>query len=575
MKYAAIRLTLLALAVAPLWLAYAQLQQGSTIRAVILATLSATLAYLLVAKKWPKILDEDGEGIAGVWGLRAVCRKYSRPPPAYFSGRHLTAVGNEGYETKVCIYAYYLLKPPRIEEELPPGGEPCSPEFHVYPRPQPPVIFAERSEEVALIAWHERGVGAYPHGNATIRMPKTLKPPRQDNTWAEYRLYTDWIRQAKHLAYALLDRAKPSPTGEVRLGVDEHGGEYRLPLDHTGVFGSTGCGKSSTLALLAQRLAERGYRVWIVDPYGEYRLEGFETLYSVPDPLEKKMPTEALQLLEDASILAFGVQRGSYSPIVYQVVKQALSGSRNIEEVVSKLRRQIAQADRWDVEQAIAAALRRLEPLAEVKWLGKEIPGRVVFDISALTGMAKILAVNSVLEKAWEKGRTVVVVDEAGNLARTTGPGEYVALPALKKVIMLGRSRNVYVILADQYADRLPFSLLGQLTKIWMRHKPPLPLAAPQVVRGRLERLRTGEAIIDGTLVKIDPPPRLGTKLSSILEKITLEELKSFIEGNASPEVKRKVWRLGLARGSKLTERGRRVYRMLKEMRKTEEEAKE
>lgn len=50
------------------------------------------------------------------------------------------------------------------------------------------------------------------------------------------------------------------------------------------------------LALLATRLAERGYAVWIIDPYGEYDFEGFETLYSVPDPFYKKDPDKPRSL---------------------------------------------------------------------------------------------------------------------------------------------------------------------------------------------------------------------------------------------------------------------------------------
>jgi len=544
---------------------------GGYVRAALWFTATFIPFYIL---RWPKILDGDGEGIAGAWGLKATCKCYSSPPPPMFPGRGVVSISNEGYETKICTYTTYALRPPQVEGELPRGGRSCGPGFKAGGKPLPPPLAASRvthtdiTADVVAVAWDAEGKAAsiYLRGHDTVRIPRLLRPPTADNPYIEYEARLKYFSAARELAYTLLSRAKPRPSQGIRIGLDEQGREYRIPLTHMGVFGSTGCGKTSLLALLAERLAEKGYRTWIVDPYGEYTgLKSFQVLYTTPDPFELKSPEEITDLLETTSMIVFGPERGAYSPIVRQILLQTLRNSGNLKQAIAELERSIATSNRQDIISAAAAALRRLEPLRRIKWMkpGREIPDRAVFDISLLNPMARTLAANAIIEKAWETGNTVVLIDEAGSLARAVGQG-YVAIPALEKVLTLGRSRRTYIVLADQYADRLPYALLGQMTKIWMRTNPPVPRSAPEDIRDILPRLARGEALINGTLVKIDPPPKLKSKVAAVVDKVSLEELEAFLQGTAAEEVKIKLWILGLAKGSELTRLGKRVYSALK-----------
>ena len=575
MGYAALRLTLLALATAPLWLAYAQLQHptpGSTIRAAILATLSATLVYLLAVKRWPTHVDSEGNGIAGLWGLAVECRLYDQPlqNPHILYEDGVVAVQNLGYETLACVYKHYMFKRPETRLE-------AEPLFKVG-RPAPIYALKRPPRLGTVVLDPKTGWAAYyPPGTTKTRFPKPLPRPRTDNPYLELQL-AGTVEQARDLALRLLDSARLKPDfGGLRVGVDEYGCVVTLPDHHLGVWGATRSGKTTLLLNLA---AGEDGDVWVIDFFGEYRPlsgHGFEVVDRFPDPIAGLRPEEAVALLDTTVKLVFGE---GLTPIqytkLYEILKRA--GGRGVGAVIERIVEESEDTTyREEERNAYKALYWRLLPLSFADWSGwPGWPGRVVFDLSRLDDVSKVLVSNMVLSRAYRRGGLALVIDEAHRLARRTWRGD-VVMPVLADLVREAGALGVRIVVADQNPGEIPHVIVDQLVNMYLRYPKP-PVAVPEEIRRLITTLRLGEALLYNASiyrVRLDPPRiRPSPKkvfdtnilaLSELAEKVSLEEIEAYLRGEADRETLGKLKSLGVSKGSRrLTRLGRALYEYLR-----------
>ncbi|WP_284215344.1 MULTISPECIES: HAD-IIB family hydrolase, partial [Alphaproteobacteria] len=96
-------------------------------------------------------------------------------------------------------------------------------------------------------------------------------------------------------------RILPLPRRGILVGVDRQGLDvYIDQSDLVLVAGNSGCGKSSFMALLTERMADKGQEFCVIDPEGDYlQLENAVTIGGLRDPPATE---EALRLLLQADI---------------------------------------------------------------------------------------------------------------------------------------------------------------------------------------------------------------------------------------------------------------------------------
>ncbi|MEB3774361.1 MAG: DUF87 domain-containing protein [Desulfurococcales archaeon] len=97
---------------------------------------------------------------------------------------------------------------------------------------------------------------------------------------------------------------------------------------HVGVFGSTGSGKSTTLALLAKRVSGRGLRVVVLDWTGEYEslLSRLGASFKVLDPAAGEAPANPLSLA-----------RGGDIDMVLEILSKSLNLTQPQEYLLQKV----------------------------------------------------------------------------------------------------------------------------------------------------------------------------------------------------------------------------------------------
>ena len=577
MKYAALRLALLILAATPLWLAYTQLQHhtlGSTLRAALLATLSLTLLYLLAAKRWPTLVDSEGNGIAGLWGLTAQCKLYDQPPlnPSILYEDGVVAVQNLGYETLACVYKHYMFKKPETNSEAEPlfkVGMPAP----IYALKRPP----DRPLGTVVFDPKTGGAAYYPPGTRETRFPKPLPKPRTDNPYIELQLMGT-VEQARAYALHLLDAARPRPDfGGQKIGVDEYGYTVTLPDHHLGIWGATRSGKTTFLLNLA---ANETDDVWVIDFFGEYKplaKHGFEVVDSFPDPITSLKPEEAVALLDAAVKLVF---EEGFTPIQYTKLYEILRevGGKGVGAVIKRIVEESENINyREEERNAYKALYWRLLPLSFAAWRGwSEWSGKVVFDLSGLDEVSKVLVSNMILSRAYRRGSLILVIDEAHRLARRTWRGD-VVMPVLADLVREAGALGVKIIMADQNPGEIPHVIIDQLVNIYLRYPKP-PIAVPDEIKRLITTLRVGEALLYNTSIyrvrlfppRIKPLPKKVfdaniLALSSLAEQVNLEEIEAYLRGEADKETLRKLKKLGISKGGRrLTRLGRALYEFLR-----------
>jgi len=280
----------------------------------------------------------------------------------------------------------------------------------------------------------------------------------------------------------------PAPKEGIEIGEYEGGGALLLPFNtHVGVFGITGAGKSSLLALIARDLPED---VLVIDFWGEYTgLYGFEVVKPI-DPIAELPPEEAAEILDNSAELVWG-EDGRFTPIVYNVVVAALErveerlgrGMESVKNLVAELRRWREHEQRQDTAMAIDAALRRISLLRHD--YAYQLPqGRVVLDLSQLSDYAKVAVANSILYRLLKTGaqrRLTVIIDEVHCLAPTRGYSR-----PLENLLREGRALNIRVVMADQTLTAVNSAAVSQCGMLVLFQHNPADLPVLQRMLGNL-----------------------------------------------------------------------------------------
>jgi len=285
----------------------------------------------------------------------------------------------------------------------------------------------------------------------------------------------------------------PVPKEGIEIGEYEGGGALFLPFNtHVGVFGITGAGKSSLLALIARDLPED---VLIIDFWGEYtNLYGFEVVKPI-DPVAELSPEEAAEILDNSAELVWG-EDGRFTPIVYNVVVAALErveerlgrGMGSVKNLVAELRRWREREQRQDTALAIDAALRRITLLRHD--YSYQLPqGRAVIDLSGLSDYAKVAVASSILHRLLKTGaprRMTVIIDEVHRLAPTRGYSR-----PLENLLREGRALNVRVVMADQTLTAVNSAAVAQCGMLVLFQHNPADLPVLQRMIGNLASIVT------------------------------------------------------------------------------------
>ncbi|MEM4502625.1 MAG: ATP-binding protein [Ignisphaera sp.] len=219
---------------------------------------------------------------------------------------------------------------------------------------------------------------------------------------------------------------------------------------HIAIVGSTGSGKSTTASIIAEKSAENGYAVVVLDWHGEYKeliqLKN-SMVYTNPlngtilEPLSfeeliKKEPLSFLEILESALELT-PPQAHILEDAINIVSRRTTSSSYCIDEIIDIVQNSSASA-RWFTESR-EALLRKLKPLSsdylKIYWnkLKKVVIDKekiYVFDISYIpnTRVKRVLSsllIRSIVIKAQYNNivkPVLIIVDEAHNVLYSGNP---------------------------------------------------------------------------------------------------------------------------------------------------------
>lgn len=296
---------------------------------------------------------------------------------------------------------------------------------------------------------------------------------------------------------------------------------YFVPDGHTLVVGMTGSGKSSTVAYLVRELS-RCSRVLVIDFVGAFvNLPGAVVLEPprdlALDPLQLGF-WRGIEVVEDALVYCYGFERGSFSPIVVEVLTRARDRVRELclRELVDVLRGMYFEfPEGSEYRSAVAAALRRLESLVRyfrpgdftLSDLGR---GVYVIDLSGMDSeVAKTVFALTFMEFLYRLGRlgvgTVLVVDEVHRVAPVHARGESI----LVKLAREGRKCGLYLILIDQSIAKVSDVVRGQCRNVlFFRLTEPSELRIVEeygIEPREVQTLRIGECLYyrDGLYAKV------------------------------------------------------------------------
>jgi len=285
----------------------------------------------------------------------------------------------------------------------------------------------------------------------------------------------------------------PAPKEGIEIGEYEGGGALFLPFNtHVGVFGITGAGKSSLLALIAWDLPED---VLVIDFWGEYTgLYGFEVVKPI-DPIAELGPEEAAEILDNSAELVWG-EDGRFTPIVYNVVVRAVErvlerlgpGGTGVRNLAAELEEWRRREQRPDVQSAIDAALRRISLLRH-DYAYRMPGGRAVIDLSGLSDYAKVAVANAVIYRLLKERRPrrlTLIIDEVHRLAPTKGYSR-----PLENLLREGRALGLRVIMADQTLTAVNTAAVSQCGMLVLFQHNPADLPVLQRMLGNLASVVT------------------------------------------------------------------------------------
>jgi len=308
-----------------------------------------------------------------------------------------------------------------------------------------------------------------------------------------------------------------------------------------GVFGSTGAGKSTTLAVVASGARRAGFNVFMVDWAGEYveKLAALGAEHVVVDPLEGGGidPVKAFSDVEEAvSALSSSLDLTEPQEFMLQRVIEREEPS-NVKELVEAVE-YLEEASKWDreVKRGLLRKIGVLTQRGSAKAFtgsGEGIPreGLVVVDVSRLPSVtARRIYVNVLLAFLDKSvgGEKLAIIDEAHNVL-PAGDG-YLAL-----LMSEARKRGLHFAIATQSPSLLGARVLTNtntkivhrtagardietlresmyLDKSLLERLPTLPtgtaiLQAPSHPKPVLVRIEAGEKLRDvgGDLLKAEP----------------------------------------------------------------------
>lgn len=222
-------------------------------------------------------------------------------------------------------------------------------------------------------------------------------------------------------------------------------------LRHIAIVGSTGSGKSTTASIIAEKAAERGYAVVVVDWHGEYEslLKHDRELVIYTNPLKgtmleplnleeliKREPLSFIEILE--SSLGLTPAQAHILEDAVNILAQRFSGGGYCIDVIIDVIQNSSATARWFTESR-EALLRKLKPLSSVylniywnklKRISIENRRIHVFDTSAIPNIRvrKIISsllIRSIVLKAQYNNIAkpiLLIVDEAHNIFYTESP---------------------------------------------------------------------------------------------------------------------------------------------------------
>jgi len=296
---------------------------------------------------------------------------------------------------------------------------------------------------------------------------------------------------------------------------------------HVGVFGSTGTGKSTTLAKIAREVAGRWAAVVVFDWTGEYSRLGGRRF----DAASGEVPFDPFLLLEEpggvqelVDILAGSL--GLSDPQAY-MLQRILEAEKpwSIEDLIEKIW-SWPEESKWDreVKRGLVRRIGVLRGVIDQGRTGKGVrsllDGLVVVDVSSIEGVRARRAYTLLLaatlyytmKRGGHRGRVLMVFDEAHNIFMG-GEGVF------GEMMAESRKYGVSIAYATQAPSLVPDNILvNSNTKIVhaLRSQRDKNVIAQAMSLDNdrlylLDKLARGEAIVqapsipDPVLVKINP----------------------------------------------------------------------
>ena len=234
----------------------------------------------------------------------------------------------------------------------------------------------------------------------------------------------------------------------IKWGYDKEGNPVYVPLFHTGAFGQSGTGKSTSLRKMIKGAVDAGWRVLAIDVKKERDFEGLGTdvlpfLSGSTDPLLIKRVVES-------SVTDFSVY-GAFTAIM-----RACDGAETLQEVylnavkLSTIEKEgSVKADNY---QKLAYYLSKLvERVEKVKFAKKfHLPSKInVMDLSLVPTDIQHLVVDSVLNHALDhEKKLVILLEEAIRFVPREEKSE--AETTVRKFVREGRAAGLYLWLSSQ-----------------------------------------------------------------------------------------------------------------------------
>ncbi|HDH06944.1 MAG TPA: DUF87 domain-containing protein, partial [Thermoproteales archaeon] len=256
---------------------------------------------------------------------------------------------------------------------------------------------------------------------------------------------------------------------------------------HVGIFGTTGMGKTTLLALIARELCNVNCKVLFISMSDNLPLlTNFKYLvagvhFSI-NPLNSMTTERALEILEEGSVAMYG-DTGRFSPMVRAILEEVLRkcSRRDLESVIRELNNKLAREYREDVKRGIEAVLRRLHHLyCPAFKVNHDIcrllieNNRIGISLSSIGSIiGKCVFVLTMLNRIldyWNDNmpQLYVIIDEVHRLVSSNHFRE----PILEVMMREGRNKNITLIIANQTLHDLHNTIRANITTYFFFRLP-------------------------------------------------------------------------------------------------------